>query len=254
VVARGGTAVLVVALLLGGMRPAISQVPAGPTLTATGEGCVQGPVRACATYRETLTVSVEPPPPGGIALDLTGDGNPDLTLGGGACDAAGAATRCARGPADGGCVGPVSPRGGCRARRPGGCATATADGGALRAEVGTDCLRGAGRVALAVPGGGQLVVVREPPRRAAHRVAGADRYATAVAISRRAFPGTADEVWLAPGEGAPAGPAPPGPVLLVPACGPLPDVVRAELARLAPARVSPLGPVCDALLAEARRG
>jgi len=79
------------------------------------------------------------------------------------------------------------------------------------------------------------------------RVAGDDRYATAVAISQAAFPDGAPVVHLATGAAFPdalaAGPAAAlagGPVLLT-RPGDLPAVVRTELERLAPDRIVVLG-------------
>lgn len=87
------------------------------------------------------------------------------------------------------------------------------------------------------------------------RVAGEDRIATAVAISRRAFPGSAATVYLARADvGVDAmvgGALTDGPILLVPQCGELPDVVAEEIARLTPGVVATLGgsgAVCDAML------
>lgn len=90
------------------------------------------------------------------------------------------------------------------------------------------------------------------------RLAGPDRFATSVAISREQFPGTVAEVYLARADAfadaLSGGALTDGPVLLVPACGTLPPVVAAEIARLDPERVVALGgaaAVCDAVLAEA---
>ncbi len=93
------------------------------------------------------------------------------------------------------------------------------------------------------------------------RVAGADRYATAVAVSQRLYPdGDAPVVFLASGTGfADAASAAPvashehGVVLLTPAAA-LPDVVAAELTRLTPHRLVVVGgasAVSDAVLAAA---
>ncbi len=93
------------------------------------------------------------------------------------------------------------------------------------------------------------------------RVAGADRYATAVAVSARLFPGGgASVVFLASGTGfadaasaAPVAARENGVILLTPADG-LPDVVAAELTRLAPQRLVVVGgtsSVSDAVLAAA---
>lgn len=90
------------------------------------------------------------------------------------------------------------------------------------------------------------------------RLAGADRYETAVTISRFEFPGGSARVFLARADGyadALAGGAlTSGPILLVPQCGTLPAVVREELVRLQPDHVTALGgpgAVCDAMLQQA---
>lgn len=94
--------------------------------------------------------------------------------------------------------------------------------------------------------------------RAIGRVAGADRFETAAEVSRRRFPGTASEVYLASGADSPdavsGGSLTRGPILLVPPDGSAPQVVRDELARLAPRRVVVLGgpaAVSDAVVADA---
>lgn len=91
------------------------------------------------------------------------------------------------------------------------------------------------------------------------RLAGRDRYATAVAIAQDAHPEGADVVHLATGEGfadalaaSTLVVADRGPLLLVASDG-FPDVVAAELARLAPRRVHVLGgraAVADDVLAQ----
>ncbi|MGM1030676.1 MAG: cell wall-binding repeat-containing protein [Actinomycetota bacterium] len=85
------------------------------------------------------------------------------------------------------------------------------------------------------------------PLPTAVRVAGADRYETAVAVSRRTFPSGAAVVYLARGEDYPdglaAGPAAAhrgGPVLLTPQASALPAVL-AEITRLAPTQVVIVG-------------
>lgn len=87
------------------------------------------------------------------------------------------------------------------------------------------------------------------------RLAGATRIETAVAVSQRAFPDGAAAAYLAraddPADAVSAGSLDDGPVLLVPSCGELPQVVAAELVRLAPAEVFAVGgprAVCDELL------
>ncbi|MET4098976.1 putative cell wall-binding protein [Agrococcus sp. UYP10] len=85
------------------------------------------------------------------------------------------------------------------------------------------------------------------PLPSAQRIAGADRYATSVEISRRAFPTGAPVVYLASGENFPdglaAGPAAAhagGPVLLTPRGSAMPAVL-AEIQRLNPAEVVIVG-------------
>lgn len=78
------------------------------------------------------------------------------------------------------------------------------------------------------------------------RLAGADRYETSVAISKRAFPsGGASTVYLVGGtrlDEALAGAAlTDGPVLLVPTTGNVPRAVRDEIVRLKPTQVVALG-------------
>ena len=92
------------------------------------------------------------------------------------------------------------------------------------------------------------------------RLSGADRYTTAVAISKRAFPTGAPVVYLARADGyadALAGGAlTDGPVLLVPRCGTVPAPVLAEVRRLVPSQVIALGganAVCDTVLAQVAR-
>ena len=93
----------------------------------------------------------------------------------------------------------------------------------------------------------------------AERLQGADRFGTAVAISNRQFAdGDADSVYLAQGpnpvDAVAGGALTDGPVLLVPTCGDLPQVVADEIERLGEDRVVALGgagAVCDDLLAEA---
>lgn len=112
------------------------------------------------------------------------------------------------------------------------------------------------------PDEGYAVVDREgtpaPGARTTARLAGDDRFATSVAISRAQFPGTAAAVYLARADAfadaLSGGALTDGPILLVPACGALPPVVAGEIARLDPERVVALGgtaAVCDAVLAEA---
>ncbi|GAA1441507.1 cell wall-binding repeat-containing protein [Leifsonia poae] len=93
------------------------------------------------------------------------------------------------------------------------------------------------------------------------RVAGSDRYAIAVAVSKRQFPGTAHVVYIASGmiypDALSAGPAAAhgdGPLLLT-APGALPPSVAAEVARLKPATIVVAGgpaSVSDAVLTKLR--
>ncbi|GAB3578395.1 hypothetical protein GCM10027406_14490 [Leifsonia lichenia] len=93
------------------------------------------------------------------------------------------------------------------------------------------------------------------------RVAGSDRFATSVAVSKRAFPGTAPVVYIASGLNYPdalaAGPAAAkrgGPLLLTPATGLTADVA-AEVARLKPAKIvvaGGLASVSDRVLSQLR--
>lgn len=92
------------------------------------------------------------------------------------------------------------------------------------------------------------------------RLAGPDRFHTAVEISKAAFPSGAGTVYLAradlPADALAGGVLTNGPILLVPSCGQLPTVVAAEIRRLGPARVIALGgsaAVCDAVLEAAAR-
>lgn len=77
------------------------------------------------------------------------------------------------------------------------------------------------------------------------RLSGADRFTTAVEISREAFPKGAGRAYLARADAFPdalaASALTGGPILLVPSCGELPAPVTAELRRLAPFEVVALG-------------
>lgn len=111
------------------------------------------------------------------------------------------------------------------------------------------------------------VAQQAPPegQRETGRLAGTDRFGTAVAISRHAFPDGASTAYLARADVAAdavaGGSLTDGPILLTPACtgGPrdkLPLSVGAELARLDPDRVMALGgtkAVCDDVLSSAAR-
>jgi hypothetical protein len=96
------------------------------------------------------------------------------------------------------------------------------------------------------------------------RLAGTDRIGTAVAISQHVFPtpfGSGGSVYLARmdvfADAMAAGTLTDGPVLLVPSCAGVPQVVKDEVTRLSPARVVALGgtgAVCDQVLTEAAAG
>lgn len=77
------------------------------------------------------------------------------------------------------------------------------------------------------------------------RLAGETRIGTAIAVAQRAFPDGAAAVYLArqdePADALVAGSLTDGPVLLVPACGPVPHDVVDEIMRLAPDEVVALG-------------
>jgi hypothetical protein len=94
--------------------------------------------------------------------------------------------------------------------------------------------------------------------RSTSRLAGADRFETAVRIAQRAFPQGAPVVYLARADNFPdalAGSSlTDGPILLVPSCGNVPSVVLAEIRRLDPQQVIALGgeaAICDAVLTAA---
>lgn len=87
------------------------------------------------------------------------------------------------------------------------------------------------------------------------RLAGGDRYATAVRISKYGFPDGAAEVYLARADDFPdalaGGALTGGPVLLVPSCGDVPANVIEEARRLQPNKVIALGgkaAICDQVL------
>ncbi|WP_188791471.1 cell wall-binding repeat-containing protein [Ornithinimicrobium pekingense] len=93
------------------------------------------------------------------------------------------------------------------------------------------------------------------------RVGGSDRYATSAAISRRAFPGGSEAVYLARGDefadAVAGGMLTDGPILLVRPCGTVPAAVQAEITRLAPRQVVALGgpgAVCEDTLRAAAAG
>lgn len=100
-----------------------------------------------------------------------------------------------------------------------------------------------------------------PDEELAVRVAGASRIDTAVAVAQRAFPGSSQAVYLARSDvfadALAAGVLTDGPVLLVPSCGPVPEPVAAEVARLDAQRVVALGgesAVCTQMLEDAAGG
>jgi putative cell wall-binding protein len=117
----------------------------------------------------------------------------------------------------------------------------------------------AGGAGLALSASAALVGA--PPAAAApfERAQGADRYATAVALSQRTHPGTSEFVVVASGEGfadalagAPGARALEAPLLLTSRAA-LPAAVRTEVARLQPLEVLVLGgpaAVSDAVVAE----
>lgn len=91
--------------------------------------------------------------------------------------------------------------------------------------------------------------------RATSRLSGADRFATSAAIADRSFPDGADVVYLARADNAAdalsGGSLTDGPVLLVPSCGGLPEVIGAAIERLDPREVIALGgtnAVCPQIL------
>ena len=97
-----------------------------------------------------------------------------------------------------------------------------------------------------------------PGMRETSRLAGADRFATAVAISQAQFPNGADIVYLARADAFPdalaGGTLTNGPILLVHQCDTVPQVVMNEITRLNPRSVVALGgsaAVCDAVLSQA---
>lgn len=93
------------------------------------------------------------------------------------------------------------------------------------------------------------------------RLAGDGRIDTAIEVSRAGFPDRADEVYLATAATGPdavvAGALTGGPILLVPATGPVPSSVTAEIDRLDPRRVVAIGGtavISEATLASAADG
>lgn len=101
-------------------------------------------------------------------------------------------------------------------------------------------------------------VVQPGPARRTGRLAGGDRYATAVAISKNVFPNGAPIVFLARADAfadaLAGGTLSRGPILLVPQCGTVPSVVLSEIRRLGADEVVALGggsAVCDSVLTQA---
>lgn len=92
------------------------------------------------------------------------------------------------------------------------------------------------------------------------RLSGSNRFETSVAISKAQFPKGARVVYIARADAfadaLAGGVLSDGPILLVPSCGDLPEVIRAEIRRLNPERVTALGgkgAVCDGILSAAAR-
>lgn len=93
------------------------------------------------------------------------------------------------------------------------------------------------------------------------RLHGTDRYETAARVAARAFPAASPVVYLARGDefadAVAGGSLTDGPVLLVPSCAPVPQVVRDAVARHRPDRVVALGgrgAICDQVLRDAAQG
>ena len=125
-------------------------------------------------------------------------------------------------------------------------------GSGYEPELAGDGTHASGGTTGNVPAGGAAAVRNEVPTA---RLAGTNRFATAVAISRRAFPRGAETVYLTNGrllvDAQAAGALTDGPVLLVPGCSGVPSVVAEEIARVAPQRVVAIGgwrSVCNATL------
>ena len=105
---------------------------------------------------------------------------------------------------------------------------------------------------------GPVAVEAAPEEREPGRLAGPDRFATAVAISAERFDDGAPVVYLSRADLYPdalaAGTLDDGPTLLVPSCGPVPEVVLRELRRLAPRALVVLGSrraVCERTVEQA---
>lgn len=99
-------------------------------------------------------------------------------------------------------------------------------------------------VMMQLPASGQREPAATPPA-TTERLAGQDRFATAVTVSRRAFPRTTAVAYVADAENFPdalvAGALTDGPILLVPSDGTPPPVVVGEIARLDPPVLMALG-------------
>lgn len=109
-----------------------------------------------------------------------------------------------------------------------------------------------------VTGSSTQPVVQPGTARSTGRLAGSDRYSTAVAISKNVFSNGAPIVFLARADAfadaLAGGTLSRGPILLVPRCGTVPSVVLAEIRRLGADEVVALGggsAVCDAVLTQA---
>lgn len=96
--------------------------------------------------------------------------------------------------------------------------------------------------------------------RSTGRLAGADRFSTAVAISKNVFPNGAPIAFLARADSyadaLAGGTLSRGPILLVPQCGSVPEVVKAEVRRLGATEIVALGgpgAICDSVLTEVAR-
>jgi len=253
---------------LSAARPPVARTD----LAARGQGCVDDPrgdalpapgpvdlVGLCLAYERDLRVTLRGTGSGWlddgggalVVIDLTGDDRSDLELFAG--HAGGRLVAAVFSADDPGA--PPCP------------ATAAQEKTTLTLEVPARCVGEAERLSAVAflgtpapptgdvaPEAGALAVRRAPPPPPADQ-----RMLAAVAASRATHPGPVAEVFLLHAEGGPetlTAAALNGPVLLVPACGPLPDPVRDELRRLNPSRVTALGgpqSVCDDLLAAAAR-
>ncbi|HUG85411.1 MAG TPA: cell wall-binding repeat-containing protein [Euzebya sp.] len=160
----------------------------------------------------------------------------------------------------------------------GGMATGTFEGGRYVAVIPPDCIDTPDAVApnpgmlfqegpnepttndFAPNGGGfeNAVAITQLEEDVTDRLAGGDRIATSVAISEYQFPDGADVAYLARADvfadAVSGGSLTDGPILLVPTCGPVPQIVLDELVRLGVGEVISLGgtaAVCDQVLEDA---